>query len=116
VKIPIFRSTDDRESFERLRTLCQCRQVFLNDAEFDEVKEILLLLLTPKAAEALAVKIYRTVRTENMTHLEALRSSLVDYQNPIPLEVLQIQIDLAVHESTDLEFVPLKFRTRQIPN
>ncbi len=114
VKIPLFPTTDARETFELLRTLCQRRQVLLSDADFDEVKDILPLLLTPGAAEALAVKIYRTVRTESKTHLEALRSSLVDYQNPIALEVLQTQIALAVHESSDLEFVPSQFRTFQI--
>jgi len=114
VKIPLFPTTDARESFDLLRTLSLRRQVSLTDADFDEVKEILPLLLTPGAAEALAVKIYRTVRTESKTPLEALRSSLADYQNPISLDILQAQIALAVRESTDLEFVPPQFRTGAI--
>ncbi len=113
VKIPLFPTTDARDSFELLRTLCQRRQVVLSGDDFGEVKDILPLLLTPSAAEALAVKVYRTVRTENRTPLDALRSSLRDYQNPIALELLQAQIALAVHESSDLEFVPPQFRRLQ---
>jgi len=116
VKIPLFPTTDARESFDLLRTLCMRRQVSLGDTEFEAVKDTVPLLLTPGAAEALAVKIYRVVRTEGKTPLEALRSSLVDYQNPIPLEVLEMQIALAVREASDLEFVPPRFRLNGRPN
>jgi hypothetical protein len=66
--------------------------------------------LTPGAAETLAVKLYRVTRTEGKTPLEALQSSLIDYQNPVPLEALQMQVELAVREASDLEFVPPQFR------
>jgi hypothetical protein len=71
------------------------------------------LLLTPGAAEALAVKVYRLVRTTNGTPIEALQSCLIDYQNPVPLETLEFQIRLAVTEASDLEFVPSSFRVQQ---
>jgi len=110
VKIPLFPTTDARESFDLLRTLCLRRNIPIGDAEFDAVRESMPLLLTPGAAEALAVKVYRIVRTEGKAPLDALRSSLVDYQNPIPLEILEMQIALAVREASDLEFVPPRFR------
>ena len=63
-------------------------------------------LLTPGAAETLAVKIYRMVRTSDSGPLDVLRTCLTDYQNPVPLETLEFQIRLAIAEASDLEFVP----------
>jgi hypothetical protein len=53
----------------------------------------------------LAVKIYRQVRSSKCGPLDAIRSCLTDYQNPVPLETLEFQIRLAAVESSDLEFV-----------
>jgi hypothetical protein len=64
----------------------------------------------PGAAETLAVKIYRLVRTSKSSPLDVLRTCLTDYQNPVPLETLEVQIRLAVAEASDLEFVPSGFR------
>jgi hypothetical protein len=56
------------------------------------------------------VKVYRMVRTDSKTPSQALRACLTDYQNPVPLEILNFQVDLAVKEASDLEFVPVRFR------
>jgi len=71
-------------------------------------------LLTPGAAEALAVKIYRLARTTGRSPLDVTRESLSDYQNPVPLDVLETQIRIAAREASDLEFVPPCFRTKQM--
>jgi hypothetical protein len=110
VKIPLFPTVDARESFELLKTLCHRRGMEFGDGAFETVQAKLPLLLTPGAGEALAVRLYRTVRTQNRTPLEALQEALVDYQNPVPVETLRLQIDLAVREASDLEFVPSQFR------
>lgn len=68
------------------------------------------LMLTPGSAETLAVKIYRMVRTEPETPSQALRACLTDCQNPVPLEILNFQVEIAVKEASDLEFVPPRFR------
>jgi hypothetical protein len=39
-----------------------------------------------------------------------LRACLQDYQNPVPREILDFQIRLAVQEASDLEFVPAALR------
>ena len=67
-------------------------------------------LLTPGAAEALAVKIYRSLKTGAAGPAEALQAALKDYQPPVSLAVIQAQIELAVAEATDLSFVPERFR------
>jgi hypothetical protein len=85
----------------------------LSDESFAAVEANLPLLLTPGAAEAFAVKLYRVVRTQNRALFEALKEALVDYQNPVPLETLRLQIDLAVREASDLEFVPAQFRSHK---
>jgi hypothetical protein len=86
VKIPLFPTTSTRESFELLRTLCKKRGLALHENDFFPVENNVPLLLTPGAAEALAVKIYRQVRTSGSMPLDALRASLSDYQNPVPAE------------------------------
>src|SRR5271166_2772020 len=111
VKIPLFPTTEPRESFELLRVLCSRRQLTLSEEEYRAVEPNLPVLLTPGSAETLAVKIYRIARTQNKTPGEALRASLCDYQNPVPLDALQFQIALAVKEASDLEFVPHAFRS-----
>src|SRR5882672_11895258 len=112
VKIPLFPTTTAQESFNMIRMLCQKRGVLLQETDFAAIQPQIPLLLTPGAAETLAVKIYRQVRTEQTTPLDAVRACLTDYQNPVPLETLEFQIRLAVTEASDLEFVPQSFRTR----
>ena len=67
-------------------------------------------LLTPGAAEALVVKAYRHSRTAERRRRRGARSSLVGYQNPVPADVLEFQMRIAIREATDLAFVPPAFR------
>ena len=66
--------------------------------------------MTPGAAESIAIKVYRLVKTKGLNAVEALRDCLDEYQNPIPTDVMEFQIDLAVREASDLDFVPEAFR------
>src|SRR5690606_28951094 len=68
------------------------------------------LLLTPGAAEALAVKVYRTVHTTSVTPLEALASALSGYRAPVPEDVMAFQMRIAIREATDMQFVPETLR------
>jgi AAA+ superfamily predicted ATPase len=110
VKIPLFPTVEPRESFELLRVLCNRLQIVLSDDDYRAVESSMPVLLTPGSAETLAVKIYRISRTQARSPGEALRESLCDYQNPVPLDALKFQIALAVKETSDLEFVPSVFR------
>lgn len=111
VKIPLFPTTSARESFDLVRTLCNKRGLSIAESDFNSVEPLVPLLLTPGAAEALAVKVYRLVRTSKSGPVAALRTCLTDYQNPVPLDTMEFQIRLAVDEASDLEFVPSMFRT-----
>jgi len=110
VKIPLFPTTTAQESFNLIRMLCRKRSINIQETDFAALEPLLPLLVTPGAAETLAVKIYRLVRTSNSNPLDVLRTCLTDYQNPVPLETLEFQIRLAVTEASDLEFVPPGFR------
>jgi len=110
VKIPLFPTTTAQESFGLIRMLSQKRGIDLPESEFTPLEPKIPLLLTPGAAETLAVKIYRLVRTSNIDPVAAVRACLSDYQNPVSLDTLELQIRLAVTEASDLEFVPTKFR------
>ena len=106
VKIPLFPTTTAEESYSLIRMLCQKRGISLQDSDFSGLQSLTPLLLTPGAAETLAVKIYRLVRTSGCSPVEAARACLTDYQNPVPLETMEFQIRIAVNETSDLEFVP----------
>jgi AAA+ superfamily predicted ATPase len=114
VKIPLFPTTTAQESFNLIRMLCRKRGVDIPEDAFSSLQAITPLLLTPGAAETLAVKIYRLVRTSHCSPLDALRTCITDYQNPVPLETLEFQIRLAATETSDLEFVPAAFRSSNI--
>jgi hypothetical protein len=111
VRIPLFPTTTPEESFHLLRRLCQVRGVALDQTSFPGLEAIVPLMLTPGAAETIAVKVYRLVRTQSLSPEAALHECLADYRNPIPAEILQFQIDLAIRESTDQEFVPTPLKT-----
>lgn len=110
VKIPIFPTTTPAEGFTLLRALARRRGVDLQETDFPAVESVVPKLLTPGAAESIAVKLYRAVRTEGLTPVDALRDTLDHYQSPVPPDVMEFQIALAAREASDGEFVPEMFR------
>jgi len=110
IKIPLFPTSTQLESFDLVRMLLKKRGIELPADSFSALEPFIPLLLTPGAAEAFAVKIYRLVRTTGAKLDQILLSSLREYQNPVPADIMQFQIRLAVAESSDLEFVPPLFR------
>jgi hypothetical protein len=113
VKIPIFPTATAEESFALLRALAKRRGLTLTDEDFPVLKAKLPTLLTPGAAESLAVKVYRAVKTRQLTARDAVAQSLADYQPPIAREVIEAQIRLAIDEASEWEFVPDAFRKRR---
>jgi len=113
VKIPIFPTSSAKEGFELIRGLCRRRGMDIDPSHFEALERLVPAMLTPGAAEALAVKVYRLARTRSREPVEVLRECLTDYQNPVSREVMDFQIGLAVSEATDLDFVPPVFRSRQ---
>lgn len=111
VKIPLFPTTTAQERFNLIRRLCQKRSLSIPQTDFASLKPSIPLLFTPGAAETLAVKIYRLVQHVQFQPRDVLHPCLTYYQNPVPLEIVESQIRLAVAESSDLEFVPLGFRS-----
>jgi hypothetical protein len=110
VRIPIFPTTTATQGMSLLRALGKRRGLILSDEEAVSLEPIIPNLLTPGAAEAIAVKAYRFSRTANRTALEALRDCLTGYQSPIPAATMQFQIGLAIAEASDPEFVPASLR------
>lgn len=110
VKIPIFPTTMPSEGFSLIRALAKRRGVELQEADYAGIEPMIPKLLTPGAAEAIAVKLYRAVRTEGLSGIDALRDVLDGYQNPVPADVMEFQIALAAREASDGDFVPEMFR------
>ena len=113
VKIPIFPTSTPAEGYALLRALCKRQGLELTDADRAALEPLMPLLITPGAAEALAVKIYRLVKVAGKAPLDAVKQCLDGYQNPVAAEVMDFQIGLAVKEASDLEFVPEIFRTKR---
>jgi hypothetical protein len=112
VKIPLFPTTTPREGFDLIRMLCGKRGLAIPESSFGSLESRIPPLLTPGAAEAFAVKIYRQVRTGTATLGDVLAESLTEYQSPIAPEVMAFQIQIAASEATALEFVPPVFRRK----
>jgi len=110
VKIPIFPSTTPAEGFSLIRALARRLGVELLDSDFAGVEPLIPRLLTPGAAESIAVKLYRSVRTAGLTPVDALRDTLDGYQAPVPPDIMDFQIALAAREASDGDFVPEAFR------
>src|SRR5262249_40027878 len=75
VKIPLFPTTTPREGFELLRMLGKKRGLEFGESLFGSVESKVPSLLTPGAAEALTVKIYRQVRTSKASLEDVLATS-----------------------------------------
>jgi len=112
VKIPLFPTTTPREGFDLLRMLCTRRGLTILESSFASLESCIPRLLTPGAAEALVMKVYRQVRTSSSSMDEVFRECLMEYQNPIAPDVMEFQIQIAVGEASALEFVPQIFRRK----
>jgi len=58
----------------------------------------------------MAVKAYRQARTGGIPAIDALKAGLVGYQAPVPADVMDMQMRIAIREATDLAFVPQHLR------
>jgi len=111
VKVPLLPTSTTAESAQLIKLLAKRYGLELTDADLAKLEPRMPTLLTPGAAEALVVKAYRHARTQNVPGGAALEASLTGYQNPVPADVLDFQMRIAVREATDLNFVPPAFRT-----
>lgn len=112
VKIPLFPTATPKEGFALLSMVAKKRGLTIPQNVYAKLELQMPLLLTPGAAEALAMNLYRQIKTTNATIDDVLTAALAEYQNPIAADVMAFQIQLAVKEASALEFVPAAFRTK----
>ena len=110
VKVPLLPTSTATESAQLIGLLAKRYGLALTPEDLARLETRMPTLLTPGAAEALVVKAYRHSKTQNVPGGAALEASLVGYQNPVPADVLDFQMRIAVREATDLSFVPPAFR------
>jgi len=110
VKVPLLPTCTPAESAALLGALARRYGLQLADDRLAKLTPQLPTMLTPGAAEALVVKAYRRSRTESIGGDDALEACLNGYQNPVPADVLEFQMRIAIREATDLAFVPPAFR------
>ncbi|MGH8177364.1 MAG: AAA family ATPase [Steroidobacter sp.] len=109
VKVPLLPTSTTAESALLIGALAKRYGLPIGEPELKQLESRMPILLTPGAAEALVVKAYRHSRTENVSAAAALEATLTGYQNPVPADVLEFQMRIAVREATDLAFVPAPF-------
>ncbi len=108
VKVPLLPTASEEESAALLNVLLR-RFGIAPGAE--AMRGLPLpILLTPGAAEALAVKTYRLTRTRGLDVIAALGECLTGYQPPVPADVMAFQMRIAIREATDMKFVPEALR------
>ena len=110
VKIPLFPASDAAEGYLLIRALAKKFKLDLPKECPAEIVALIPAMITPGSAEAIAVKVYRQVRASSVDPVEGLRDCLDEYQNPIPSDVMDFQIGLAVREASDLSFIPEAYR------
>ncbi|MBP7948688.1 MAG: AAA family ATPase [Verrucomicrobiales bacterium] len=110
MKIPLFPTSTPEEGFKLLQALCKKKKAPITAETFEKLKPVIPNWITPGAAEALAVKVFRLQQTRGISAEDALLDALDDYQPPVPVHVMEEQIGLAVQEASDLSFVPESFR------
>jgi SpoVK/Ycf46/Vps4 family AAA+-type ATPase len=110
VKVPLLPTSTPAESAQLIGALAKRYGLALESADLARLESRMPTLLTPGAAEALVVKAYRHSKTQNVAGGAALEASLTGYQNPVPADVLEFQMRIAIREATDLNFVPPAFR------
>ncbi len=110
VKVPLLPTSTTTESAQLIALLAKRYGLALTPDDLTRLDPQMPTLLTPGAAEALVVKAYRHSKTANVPGGAALEASLVGYQNPVPADVLDFQMRIAIREATDLSFVPPAFR------
>lgn len=110
VKVPLLPTTTIEESAKLLRALCKRMGLDVTKEQLVALGAKIPLLLTPGAAEAIAVKAYRLARTQKLEPMQAIDACLTGYQPPVPEDVLRFQMQLAIREATDLAFVPESLR------
>ncbi|MEC5126898.1 ATP-binding protein [Verrucomicrobiales bacterium BCK34] len=113
VKIPLFPAHSPEDGYRFIRALGKKHQLNLPKECPGDVLPLVPSLVTPGAAESIAMKIYRRVKTEGVEAVVGLRDCLDEYQNPIPVEIMDFQIEIAVREASDLDFVPDQFRLKK---
>jgi len=116
VKVPLLPTSTPAESAQLVGMLAKRYGLDISAADLARLEPRMPTLLTPGAAEALVVKAYRHARTQNVAGGAALEASLTGYQNPVPADVLEFQMRIAIREATDLGFVPPAFRAMAAPS
>jgi hypothetical protein len=115
VKVPLLPTSTPAESPLLIGALAKRYGLQIAADDLKKLEPRIPTLLTPGAAEALVVKAYRHARTENTSPALALESCLEGYQNPVPADVLNFQMRIAIREATDIGFVPPAFRSLADP-
>ena len=112
VKVPIFPTTTAEEGWRLLRALAGRFSLLLPKEPTPALHALIPDLLTPGAAEAVAVKAYRRHRTAQLAPEAALAEVLTGWHPPVAPSVIEHQIRLAVAEASDAAFVPEAIRAR----
>jgi hypothetical protein len=110
LKIPIFPCADAHEAWSLIRGIGRRKGLDLPGDPAPSILDKMPAHLTPGAADALVLKVYRTTRTEKIPAINALDAALDEYRPAVSGSVMRFQIGLAASEASDLSLIPPAFR------
>jgi SpoVK/Ycf46/Vps4 family AAA+-type ATPase len=111
VKVPLFPTTTSEESYALLKGISAKKGIVLSEEDEKLLLPLIPNLMTPGEINNIGVKVQRQLRLSDGKASAAgiLKEIFDDYTPPISRELLQFQIELAIKEASDMDFVPAAF-------
>lgn len=109
IRIPLFPATELQDRIALLSSFLEKHGISLSKKEWTSLKKRIPDLLTPSAAETLALGIARERahgQKQKSTPLAIIQNRLQNYHPPVPHSVIQSQIQLAIAETSDHTLIP----------
>ena len=110
LKIPLFPTATPEEGIALLRAVARQRGIDFPADALDSLRGCIPDLMTPGEVEALVTDLKRELVVQPDDPVTALKRRLAGYLPPVPVEVIQEQIALAVAECSRAEYIPERFR------
>ena len=116
VKVPLLPTSTAAESAQLVGMLAKRYGLELSAADLARLEPRMPTLLTPgRRRSAGGQGVSACAHAERAPAARRSRPASTGYQNPVPADVLEFQMRIAIREATDLGFVPPAFRAMAQP-
>ena len=111
LKIPLLPCDSKESSWALIQALSKKHKLSINPKAIDSLSELIPQWMTPGSTDSLLRDLQREKQINpSLDELTLLTQRLEDYQPPVSPLVMEEQTRIAVHETSDIRFVPEAFR------